>query len=146
MKKINWYELTKKFNNVDYKLGSLNIEDGLDCATAMFRFLEGMGYDISKWNNDDWYFEFDNKKINRNNYSTELKPEQHTQALYTIINKDFIKTDKLEKGCVCITNLVNNYCICIYLGFNNFLIVTKENGLRIIKLPKKNIKEIYKYG
>jgi len=145
MKKPSWYELTKKFNKVDYKLGSLNVEDGgLDCMTAMFRFLEGMGYDISKWNNDDYYFDFNNKKINKNNYSTEIEPEQHAHALYEFIKKEFVRTDKLEKGCICITSFINNYYVCMYLGLNNFLIITQEKGSKIIKLTSKHIKEIYK--
>jgi len=142
---MTWFETTNKFNKVPYNLGSLNYNDGLDCMTCMFRFLEDLGYDISKWDNDDYCFEYKGKKLNRNNYITELKTEEELRDAYLcFIRQEFKRTNELKRGYICVVEVIHQLAITVYLGFGRFLYITKTRGSEIIKLPPSNIKEIYK--
>lgn len=141
---MNWYEITKKYNNnINYKNGSWDIEEGLDCLTLMLSFFQDMGKDISELLKITFIYK--GKEMNAYNYKDILgDTKERNEAFTYFLKHNFVKIDKIEKGCIIFyksTELVG-----IYLGSDKILTVFEEYGLKIIKVRPNSIKEMYKWA
>jgi hypothetical protein len=141
---MNWYELTKKYNNLKYKAGSLNVEQGLDCLTLLFSFYEDMGIDLSKLKKS--YFSVDGKKYTIKNY-TKLEPDvnKRNKIFKAFLSKFFKKVKDLKKGDLVLFEFMNHEIHGISAGKNLLLCAIEGYGVRNIKIKKSGIQEVYRW-
>jgi len=140
---MNWYEITKKYHNIEYMKGSLDINAGLDCFSMLLSFWESMGRNTILIKNMTW--DYYGKKVTVDNYSKIIKGiDQGRTAFKLFVEENLTKTDKLEKGNVVFCGAINNIeLVGIYLGGNRILGAFEKYGIKSIKINRKSIMEIY---
>lgn len=145
-KKNNWYELTKRYNNVDYKAGSWDINEGLDCLSLIILFLEDMGFDVEKYKNGEHTFKYGDKEFNANNYAEILDNRKDaTKALFSFIKSKFVKVDKTKKGDVVILSTSNDITVGIYTGQQTVLTSVEGYGCKVIKIKNFDVLGAYRW-
>jgi cell wall-associated NlpC family hydrolase len=142
---INWYQLTKKYNNIPYKLGGWTREEGLDCLSLFICVLEDMGFNIESLRKD-FILEYKGKKIDSNNYSTELKTKAELMyCLIKFVQKVGRQVNKMVKGDVVIFESANETIVALYTGQGSFLTSFELLGSRIVRPRDYKIMEIYRW-
>lgn len=143
---MNWYDITKKYNNIGYKLGSIDLEEGLDCSTLMLSVWTDLGYDTSKIYSGEYKLKFKDKELDILNYMNEIK--EHDELLELLIEfiKDVcVKKDRAKKGDIIVIKFKEYDYIGIYCGQNKYLTAVVDLGCRIYKLNNETIKEVYSW-
>lgn len=142
---INWYQLTKKYNNVPYKLGSWDREEGLDCLSLFICVLEDMGFNIDILKKK-FVLEYRGKKIDYKNYSTEIKTKpEMIFCLIEFVKKVGRKVDKMVKGDVVIFESDKETIVALYTGQGSFLTSFEVLGSRVVRPRDYKILEIYRW-
>ena len=140
---MNWYNITKKYNNIEYKNGSWDIDKGLDCFTLIMLFMEDIGRDITKFK--EMTFKYEGKNITSFNYHELLGDSvERNKVFKSFILDNFTKTDKLEKGNIVLYNIKGSDVVGIYMGSSLVLVAFEDVGIRNIKINTKLIVEVYK--
>ena len=139
----SWYEITKKYNKIEYKKGSLDFQNGLDCFSMFLTFWQEMGKDVSKIRNMTW--DYYGKKVTIKNYSEIIKGvDQGRTAFKLFIQENLKKTDKLKKGCIIFCGKKFKIeLVGLYLGNGHLLGAFEDYGIKNIKINTKTIMEIY---
>lgn len=147
MESKTWLELSKKYLNVKYKLGSFNIDEGLDCLSFLILFYKDIGKDVIKLQEKFHHLEYKGRKITFNNYHTELKNwKEHIECFKLLLDTHFTKKEYFEKGDILIMKEKDEISISIYAGNSKVFIVSKEYGIYPQKLLLNNIIRIYNFN
>lgn len=147
MKKVDWLYITEKYSNTRYKLGSWNRHRGLDCLSLMVLFLDEIHGDIKdKFFEDEYFFEYQGKKINKDNYYKIFKTEKNIiECLNEFVRQTFKKINKLERGCVILNSYKDDLFPFIYIGRGKIVMMNPVYGFNLVNVSQKNIKGIYKW-
>jgi cell wall-associated NlpC family hydrolase len=141
-KKLNWYELSKKYNGLEYNYGSWQPEKGLDCLSMILTFLKDTGIDITVFEKMEYTYK--NKKVTMFNYHKILDDiKEGSSALKCFIRDRFTEVGTLKKGNIIFYTVDQDEAVGIYLGNNLMLITFAEFGLKIIKIDIKKIEGAY---
>jgi hypothetical protein len=142
---MSWYEITKKYNNVKYKLGGSNLNEGIDCLNMILLFLKDIGKDVDDCLNGNKTFIFKGKTLNINNYLEELESEEELHnAFNEFIKQNFTKVNKMKKGDICRYEFKNMLGTGIYIGKDSLMCNFRDCGVKNIKIKNMKIAEIYR--
>lgn len=142
---MKWYKLTQKYVGVPHKLGSWNLQEGIDCLALLILFRQDMGEDVSGYLNSTKGFDYKGKFISKESYMKELKDfDEMVDALKSFIRTTYKKTNTKVKGCVCFYKIKDIEAIGIYLGQGLMLSSFETYGCKVIKIRNNPIMEIYK--
>lgn len=146
---MNWLNITKKFNNIKFKAGSWDPNEGLDCLSTLILFMKEIGKNVSKYENGEEKFEYDGKLFTKYNYADIFNNEKKIfEAMKVFVNKNCIKVKRAIKGDIIIFNIYDNDMFGIYLGQGLSLVVFEESGVKVLNyMPQLLRRSIdgYKY-
>lgn len=141
--KVVWSTLTKKYCNVPYKLGSYDINQGLDCLSLIHNFSNEIGKEVD-FKNPDFKIEYKENQFNVAEGIDICKSnEELGEAAMLFIKKMFTKIERLKKGCICISEIWNMKFTSIYVGNGKHLMMFDKIGTRILPVTEEHILEIY---
>jgi cell wall-associated NlpC family hydrolase len=139
---MGWYDLTKKYNNLEYKKGSQNLNEGLDCLTLLFSFYADMGIDLTKLKNMKWEYK---KKIYTIDNYTQVEPSTNKRnKIFKAFLKQFFKAaDTPKKGDLILFKFRSVEATGIYMGKSIMMCALEDLGIRNIKIKNSLIEKVY---
>ncbi len=143
---MSWYKITEKYNNIKYKQGGWNPDEGLDCISMIVLFMNDIGKDVGGLIDGSEGFEYKGNHLTATTFLDYLDDKDEiNKALKLFIQEQCSKVDRATKGDIVFFKYQKDILVGVYLGSGLVMCSFETYGIKKLKLRNFTVTEIYRW-